>query len=379
MLLATHCKHSMYRTVAQPSFVRLSFLVLVLSSLIFWARHDLNNDIINIRRASDSWSSTVSFDTWNYWRANDRQNQAINHIDWGHFGRSPHWQSKYHKFQCQDYFPSWVLDLSGEKEQRIFSQNGEDGITITIVENLKDVSKTYVEFGAEDGTETNTRFLRELHGWEGMTMDGGNENATINLHKEMIHHKSIVSIFEKYNVSKDNLGLLSEDTDFSDYYIWKSILEAGYKPRILISEINRIFFADEAMVVHEPEDDIRFWDNSNYFGVSPLALRYLWNKHGYIMIYCDIDQINCFGAHMSDLLPPSMQNEEGLKKAQDCLWKKPLAWHREIHGCDRRHEKYHPVDENGEVDKTREVRPRMDQECRHPLVKFFLREVLKRL
>ena len=43
-----------------------------------------------------------------------------------------------------------------------------------------------LQFGTEDATECNTRFLREMLGWSGLLMDGGHENAAINQHREFI-------------------------------------------------------------------------------------------------------------------------------------------------------------------------------------------------
>ena len=63
-----------------------------------------------------------------------------------------------------------VIDLS-LFENKIFSQNGEDGITMKLVEliyNGNDDNKFYVEFGVENGMQCNTRILRELNNWKGL-------------------------------------------------------------------------------------------------------------------------------------------------------------------------------------------------------------------
>jgi hypothetical protein len=195
-------------------------------------------------------------------------------------------------------------------------------------------------------------------------MDGGTQRPAIGLYQEMMHPDIIVSLFEKYGVQK-NFGLFSEDTDYADYYLWRSILDAGYRPRILISEINSNFFDDESVTVHDPGGDVRMWKSgSDYFGVSALALRRLWNKHGYIMVYCTLKQINCFGVHQDDILLPKNRNPAGLKAAQEALWAKPLAWASKIHGCDATFETYNWVDENGDVVEGLEFTPRVVQNCR---------------
>ena len=48
-------------------------------------------------------------------------------------------------------------------EKKIFSQNGEDGITMKLIKliyNNDNTDKYYVEFGVENGIECNTRILR---------------------------------------------------------------------------------------------------------------------------------------------------------------------------------------------------------------------------
>lgn len=60
-------------------------------------------------------------------------------------------------------------------KKKIFSQNGEDGITMKLLELIycgDNVNKFYVEFGVEDGRECNTRILMETYKWNGLQMDG---------------------------------------------------------------------------------------------------------------------------------------------------------------------------------------------------------------
>ena len=50
-------------------------------------------------------------------------------------------------------------------EKKIFSQNGEDGITEKLIELIYngDNNKFFVEFGVQKGIECNTRILREKY------------------------------------------------------------------------------------------------------------------------------------------------------------------------------------------------------------------------
>jgi hypothetical protein len=274
------------------------------------------------------------------------------------------WQSPEARAVAEPLLPAWILDMGAQHEGRIFSQWGEDGITDYILSNLPYPAtlKTYVEFGVETGVECNTRFLREMRNWSGLMLDGGTERPEIGLYQEMIHPDNIVSLFEKYGVEK-KFGLFSEDTDYADFFIWRNILDAGYRPRILISEHNSNLFADESVTVHDPGRDVRIWAHTDYFGVSALALRRLWNKHGYIMVYCTSKQINCFGLHQDDILRSKDRNPAGVKAAQEALWAKPLAWPVKLHGCNLGSETWNYVDENGDLAEGAEFTPRVMQHC----------------
>ena len=53
----------------------------------------------------------------------------------------------------------WILGLQS-KGWRVYSQNDEDGVIQEIFNHIGTTNKVYVEFGASDGKECNTRFLR---------------------------------------------------------------------------------------------------------------------------------------------------------------------------------------------------------------------------
>ena len=62
-------------------------------------------------------------------------------------------------------------------------------------------------------------------------------NPFINLHREKIHHKTVLNVLRKYEISED-VDLLSEDTDYADYWIIEKIL-TKYQPKVLIHEVNQ--------------------------------------------------------------------------------------------------------------------------------------------
>jgi hypothetical protein len=181
-------------------------------------------------------------------------------------------------------------------EKKVFSQNGEDGITMKLMELIycgNNDNKFYVEFGVESGVECNTRILREHYNWKGLQMDGGNENRNINLRKEFIMKENVVELFKKYNVPQ-NINLLSVDIDFNDFYCLKEIL-VNYQCDIIICEYNGTHLANEDKIIIYDKNGK--WDYSNYFGVSLLSLDKLGKKYNYQLVYCDKTGTNCFFVH----------------------------------------------------------------------------------
>ena len=56
---------------------------------------------------------------------------------------------------------NWILTLK-LKEKKVYSQNGEDGVIESVFENIGTTNKIYVEFGTENCTECNSRYLRYI-------------------------------------------------------------------------------------------------------------------------------------------------------------------------------------------------------------------------
>ena len=52
--------------------------------------------------------------------------------------------------------------------------------------------------------------------------------------------------------------------------------------------------------------NLQIWDGTAWFGTSALALQRLWNKYGYVMVYCDKSMTNCFGIYEKEFI----KNEE---------------------------------------------------------------------
>jgi len=178
-----------------------------------------------------------------------------------------------------------------------FSQNDEDGVIEAIFDFVETTDKVYVEFGVESCAECNSKYLREVKGWDtqgSLLLDGGYEDKSINLKKVIFWPDNILEHFNNFGVKK-TFDFLSVDTDSYDFFMLEKILEADYKPRVIAVEYNANFEIDEAKSIMPPKDGKSWkrWDSTTYQGMSLLATYYLFNRFQYSMVWCNV--VNCIG------------------------------------------------------------------------------------
>lgn len=170
-----------------------------------------------------------------------------------------------------------------------YSQNGEDGIIHAIFAMIGETNRFGVEFGVEDGLQSNMRYLLKHRKWKGLLMDGGNDIPENSVHKEFITAENIEALFRKHNVPEE-FDLLSIDIDGNDYWVWKAITH--FKPRVVIMEYNAHIPADEAKTI--PYEPTFMWDKTDYYGASLLALKKLGEEKGYTLVCTDRHGVNSF-------------------------------------------------------------------------------------
>ena len=183
-------------------------------------------------------------------------------------------------------------------EFSIFSQWGDDGIIDYLVNNLDINNKSFIEFGVQDYTECNTKFLLMNKNWRGLIIDESAnfikkiKNSDIYWRYDLTAIKSFITKNNINNIFKENnfvgpIGLLSIDIDGNDYWIWDSI--NCIDPEIVIIEYNSRLGLEKAITVPYREDFER--KNAHYsniyYGASLKALINLGKKKNYIFIGCN--------------------------------------------------------------------------------------------
>lgn len=237
-----------------------------------------------------------------------------------------------------------------EVEFKVFSQWGEDGIIQYLTWKLPIPNKTFVEFGVETYTESNTRFLLMNDNWRGLAMDGSPANVEA-IRQDPIYWRhdltAIASFITRKNinqlikshVAQDDIGLLSIDIDGNDYWVWKDITVVN--PRIVICEYNSVFGAERAVTIPYQEDFQRTSaHHSNlYWGASLAALCRLAEEKGYRFIGANSAGNNAFFVR-KDLAPdlPEFTAEEGYVQSRFRESRDPEGRLTYIAGQERLHE-----------------------------------------
>lgn len=183
-------------------------------------------------------------------------------------------------------------------EFKVFSQFGDDGIIQWLINNLEFPNKTFVEFGASDYRESNTRFLMMNNNWSGLVMDGLKTNVeqivsseyfwkyTLSANAAFIDADNINGLLSSSQLGKQ-VGILSIDLDGNDYWIWKAI--DTITPIVVILEYNSVFGIDKAITIpYDSSFERTPAHYSNlYFGASLRALHQLSSEKGYSFIGCN--------------------------------------------------------------------------------------------
>lgn len=182
-----------------------------------------------------------------------------------------------------------------ESEFRVFSQWGEDGIIQFLLNHVLIERPLFVEFGVENYTEANTRFLLTNNQWSGIVIDGSDEDigyikrdpiywaANLKAVSAFITKDNINELITKNGISGD-IGILSVDIDGNDYWVWQAI--ESISPRIIICEYNSHFGSEaEVTIPYDPafvRDSAHF--SKIYYGASISAFNSLAESRGYSLV-----------------------------------------------------------------------------------------------
>jgi len=196
-----------------------------------------------------------------------------------------------------------VYENIHDAEFKVFSQFGDDGILQYLIQQARPERHTFIEFGVQDYSEANTRFLLVNDNWRGLIMDG-DVQAMFALRTDGIYWRhdltAVGAFITRENVNQlfldhgfsGEIGLLSIDIDGNDYWVWEAVNSVD--PVIVTVEYNSVFGSQHAISVPYDPDFYRSKAHySNlYWGVSLKALCILADKKGYAFVGCNSDGNN---------------------------------------------------------------------------------------
>lgn len=185
-----------------------------------------------------------------------------------------------------------------DTEFKVFSQFGDDGILQYLIYQTRPEHHTFIEFGVQDYSESNTRFLLMNDNWRGLIMDGDTQAMSALRNDELYWRYDLTAVgafVTRENVNQlfrnngfgGEIGLLSLDIDGNDYWVWEVI--DSVNPVIVTVEYNSVFGAQHAVSV--PYDPAFYRTKAHYsnlyWGVSLKALCVLAEKKGYAFVGCN--------------------------------------------------------------------------------------------
>ncbi len=202
-----------------------------------------------------------------------------------------------------------------DAEFQVFSQWGEDGIIEYLVSVVDCTGcEKFVEFGVQDYTESNTRFLLRRRNWTGLVLDGSAKD--VNKIQQMEEYwrydltakcafitRENINELLRENGFEGEIGLLSIDIDGNDYWVWEAITVV--QPRIVVCEFNGLWGPEARVSVPYDPHFVRSAKHvSNlYYGASLNAFVHLARTKGYALVGANSAGVNAFFVRRDRLGP----------------------------------------------------------------------------
>jgi hypothetical protein len=187
-----------------------------------------------------------------------------------------------------------------------FSQFGKDGIIDYLCSRLLKNNRFFFEIGSSDGLQNCSTWLALGRSYSGVMVDG--DPVAIRKCKQMIDERVWnVYVIERM-VDQENVPALMKmcphkdpdvfiiDIDGIDYYVFRRILELGFRPKIVVAEYNSAFGPDRSVTIPYRKDFSRRDADklSLVYGVSVSAWRKLLSQYQYKFVTVESSGVNAF-------------------------------------------------------------------------------------
>lgn len=186
---------------------------------------------------------------------------------------------------------------------KVYSQNDEDGIIHEIFKRIGTTNKEFIEFGVQNGLESNGHLLLLWGGWKGLWIEGSAKycdeikmrfrpvikTGRLKVLNCFITRENIEELFDKHAFSLEP-DFLSIDIDGNDWHVWKAIKKCN--PRVVCVEYNAKMPPDMEWVMAYDAD--HGWDGSDWHGASLKSMELLGEEKGYQLVCTNLRGVNAF-------------------------------------------------------------------------------------
>ncbi|MBI1275525.1 hypothetical protein GC177_06100 [bacterium] len=183
----------------------------------------------------------------------------------------------------------------------VFSQNFEDAIISEIYSRIGEKERSFVEIGAGNGLENNTRYLLTL-GWSGLWVEGSEANVEF-IRKRFAREieEGRLKVVQSF-ITKENIQEILDANGYGEYvdyfnidinqntsHVWRAVKT---RCRVACIEYNANFHPS---VSYEVEyDPNKIWDKTALYGGSLKSMELIGREKGLSLVGCDLRGINAF-------------------------------------------------------------------------------------
>lgn len=187
-----------------------------------------------------------------------------------------------------------------------FSGNGEDGILDFLTRKIRNPNHYFIEIGSADGLENNVSWLAVARRFSGIMVEANRdlfENAEkfigpLSLGVLFLHRfVTVENVLEiKVRTPYTNPDVFSLDIDGNDYYVARTLLENGFRPKIFVVEYNSAFGPDQSIAIEYAQkfECSTAHETGLYYGVSIQGWKTLFSRYGYRFLTVESHGVNAF-------------------------------------------------------------------------------------
>lgn len=192
-----------------------------------------------------------------------------------------------------------------DSEVKVYSQWGEDGILDYICEIIALAKPRFLEIGAGNFLECNSRFIAEFRNASVVAVDARADLLSAPLHSlkwknhiELVHEwitpDNINSIIELAEQKMNSVDIFSLDLDGNDYWILERANLSQFK--VVVVEYNALFGSTHEVTVPRNDRFERHKEHASglYYGASLKAFVELLKLKGFVFIGTNRSCVNAF-------------------------------------------------------------------------------------